>query len=195
MNPIKPMDLDSIHIDMQQSYDTWNDKHEKYMLLIHQYSNQLMKDYHHEYTKNQRKLCHYKIPVIILSSVTGFLSIANSGYVDEQNNKFVSLSCGIINLAISVISTIESFKKIGDKTNAALNTFKELRKLSDDISITLSIHRKDRQSDGKTLLIKYFNRFETILKESYVLKGISENMLRLKNQIHGLDQNMQDLHS
>jgi hypothetical protein len=119
----------------------------------------------------------------------------NSGYVEEQYNKYVSLSCGIINLAISIISTIESFKKIGDKTNAALNTYKELRKLSDDISITLSIHRKDRQSDGKTLLIKYFNRFETIMKESYVLKGISENMLKLKNQIHGLDQNMQDLHA
>lgn len=189
MNP-QGIELQEIVLNGQPNYDPqgWNDKHERYMLLIHQYCNDLMKDYHHEFIKNQRKLCHYKIPIIILSSITGFLSIANSGYVDEQNNKYVSLTCGIVNLAISVISTIESFKKIGDRANSALNTFKELRKLSDDISITLSINRADRQSDGKTMLTKYYNRFETITSQSYVLKDMTDNLLRMKIQINQLEQ-------
>ena len=91
---------------------SWTDAHDESLYIIFKYSNTLYKQYHKNYIKSKQRLQKYRIPIIILSSISGFLSISNSGYIPDEYNKWVSLIVGFFNLLTSLVSLIENFKKI-----------------------------------------------------------------------------------
>lgn len=159
---------------------SWDKKHEDFLYTLHIYTNELITLYHHEYIKNERKLCQFRTPQIILSSLTGFLSISNTGYFPEYYAKYVSLICGVLNLALSVTATIEGFKKINEKTNMSQTTFISLRQLSDDISYVLTLPIEHRENSGVDTVRGFYERFESIMKHSITLKEYSNNLLELE---------------
>jgi hypothetical protein len=90
----------------------WLKSDDESLYIIFKYSNIMYKQYHKNYIKSKQRLQKYRIPIIILSSISGFLSISNSGYIPDEYNKYVSLFVGFCNLMVSLVSLIESFKKI-----------------------------------------------------------------------------------
>jgi hypothetical protein len=170
----------------------WNDDHEKILLLLHNYSNKLYKKYHTSYQWYRRKLQYYRVPIIIMSSVSGFLSISNSGYIPIDYNKWVSLFVGFSNLLVTVISLIENFKKIDTNTNKSYISYINFKKLHNEISIILRIPANERQDNGNTTVLAFFDKFEVILNDSPVLneevidylefKDVKNNLNRINNQ-------------
>ena len=159
----------------------WNESHEKGLLIIHKYSNEMYKKYHANYNKYKISLQRYRIPIIILSSIGGFLSISNSGYIPAEYNKWVSLMVGFTNLLVSLVSLIENFKKINDTLIKSQESYLAFKRINDEISLILRIPREERDDDGHVILLKYFQLFENTCNTSPILKDNIIDMLEIDN--------------
>ena len=161
----------------------WNESHENGLLLIHKYSNEMYKKYHVNYNKYKISLQRYRIPIIILSSVSGFLSISNSGYIPTDYNKWISLIVGFSNLLVSLVSLIENFKKIDTTLIKSQDSYMAFKRINDEVSIILRLPRDERDDDGHTALLKYFQLFENTYNTAPILKGEVIDMLELHQSI------------
>ncbi|NBP16412.1 hypothetical protein EBU95_18840, partial [bacterium] len=124
------------------------------------------------------------VPTIILTSVTGFLSVSNVGYFSTENSKFVSLACGLVNLVVSIINMLEAFKKVENHLNLNQSTYYNLVRLRDDISFVLSIPTMDRKQSGIDTVTEFYERFELIVKESTILNNLPDNLLGIKQLLN-----------
>ena len=157
----------------------WRPEHEKLLALLHFYAGELYGLYHNAYFQYLRELQNYRIPIIVLSSIAGFLSISNSGYVPPEFNKWVSLFVGSVNLAVTVVSLIENFKKIEVQTNKAYAGFINLRRLHDETSLLLQLPVEEREEEGKLKVKEFFERFESYIIDAPVLSEPAVDYFRL----------------
>ena len=74
----------------------WSDEHEDVLNILYKATNMYYKRFHIAYSRYKQKLHYYRIPIIVMSSLSGFASILNVGYVPIAYNKWVSLSVGFI---------------------------------------------------------------------------------------------------
>jgi hypothetical protein len=155
----------------------WNDDHEKILESLQKNSNRLYKEYQKAHLEYRKKLRWYRIPIIILSGLGGFLSISNTGYIPLEYNKWVSLFVGFINLMLTIISLIENFKKIDVNVNKTYTAYSEIKKLHDDISLTLNTPRNERNTNGYDAAVDFFNRYQTYVSDAPILKKIFKDYL------------------
>jgi hypothetical protein len=159
---------------------SWTDAHDESLYIIFKYSNTLYKQYHKNYIKSKQRLQKYRIPIIILSSISGFLSISNSGYIPDEYNKWVSLIVGFFNLLTSLVSLIENFKKIDQTVIKSQETYISFKKINDNISLLLRTPREDRKENGSDSVEKFFQLFENTLLNAPILKGNSVDLFEFE---------------
>ncbi len=147
----------------------WNDRHETILRGLQMNSNKLYKEYQKAHLTYKKKLRVYRIPIIIMSSLSGFLSISNSGYVPLSYNKWVSMFVGFVNLMVTVISLIESFKKVDENTNKTYSAYLEFKKLHDEISIILNTPQNERDNNGYDMINTFFVRYEMYVNDAPIL--------------------------
>ena len=158
----------------------WTDAHDESLYIIFKYSNTLYKQYHKNYIKSKQRLQKYRIPIIILSSISGFLSISNSGYIPDEYNKWVSLIVGFFNLLTSLVSLIENFKKIDQTVIKSQETYISFKKINDNISLLLRTPREERKESGTDSVEKFFQLFENTLLNAPILKGNSVDLFEFE---------------
>ena len=159
---------------------SWTDAHDESLYIIFKYSNALYKQYHKNYIKSKQRLQKYRIPIIILSSISGFLSISNSGYIPDEYNKWVSLIVGFFNLLTSLVSLIENFKKIDQTVIKSQETYISFKKINDNISLLLRTPREERKEYGSDSVEKFFQLFENTLLNAPILKGNSVDLFEFE---------------
>ena len=170
----------------------WNEHHKKVLIVLHKYSNNLYKRYHHSHIKYKNKLQWFRIPIIIISSVGGFLSISNSGYIPQAYQQWVSLLVGFFNLLVTVVSLIEHFKKLDTITNNAYTSYQKFKKLNDEISFILRIPANERDSNGNATITTFFKKFEATIIDSPILDELGTDYLELNDFVSAnLDQNIE----
>lgn len=147
----------------------WNDRHESILRSLQMNSNKLYKEYQKAHLVYKKKLRLYRIPIIIMSSLGGFLSISNSGYVPISYNKWVSMLVGFVNLMVTVISLIENFKKIDVNMNKTYSAYLEFKKLHDEISMVLNTPQNERENNGYDMANTFFSRYEMYLNDAPIL--------------------------
>ncbi len=147
----------------------WNDRHEKILKGLQVNSYKLYKEYQKAHLVYKKKLRLYRIPIIIMSSLSGFLSISNSGYVPASYNKWVSMFVGFVNLMVTVISLIENFKKIDVNMNKTYSTYLEFKKLHDEISLVLNTPQNERDDNGFDMATMFFSRYEMYVNDAPIL--------------------------
>jgi hypothetical protein len=150
------------------------------LYIIFKYSNTLYKQYHKNYIKSKQRLQKYRIPIIILSSISGFLSISNSGYIPDEYNKWISLIVGFFNLLTSLVSLIENFKKIDQTVIKSQETYISFKKINDNISLLLRTPREERKENGSDSVEKFFQLFENTLLNAPILKGNSVDLFEFE---------------
>lgn len=171
-------------IELSNKKTNWTHNDEEFLLKIHKECNVLIELYRNEYLYNNKRLCFYKIPTIIISSLSGFLSVSNTGYTPKHLEKYISLIVGLLNLLVSTINVIEQFKGINNKVTLSIRLYHELIQLSNDISLTLTLDISERNyKNGIECVSKYYERFSTILKDTNILKNSYQNYLEL-NEIN-----------
>jgi hypothetical protein len=164
----------------------WNNNHEIILNNLLNNCHKFTKEYQKNFISLRSRLKKYRIPIIIISSFGGFLSLANSGYVPPDFNKWVSLFVGFTNLLVTVISLIENFKKIDDTMNKSYLSYMNFKKLHDEISIVLKIPQQERENNGYDIVMNLFKKYELCLNDAPVLK---------KHLQDALDINLNILHN
>ena len=174
----------------------WNDNHEIILNNLLNNCSKLSKEYQKKNLLLKSSLKKYRIPIIIISSMGGFLSLANSGYVPVEFNKWVSLFVGFTNLAVTVISLIENFKKIDDTMNKSYISYLNFKKLHDELSIILKIPPQERETNGYDTVNNLFKKYELCLNDSPMLKKNIHDALDidlLKNELDSLNSNLDNI--
>lgn len=176
----------------------WNSNHEKILESLQKNSNRLFKEYQKAHIMYRKKLRCYRIPIIILSGIGGFLSISNSGYIPIELNKWVSLFVGFINLMLTIISLIENFKKIDINVSKTYTAYREIKKLHDEISLILNTPRNERYNNGYDTAVDMFNRYQSYVSDAPILKKILKDYLDNNspdNNSETIDDNTENIES
>lgn len=156
-----------------QRYDTsamtWTQEEELYLHSIQLSCEQLSNIYLVNFRKLRSIQAKIKIPIIIVGSFTGITSFGTETF-PQSSQKWVSIGVGIITIIIAVLNTIESYFKIGENANAAINTTNALQQLREDINKELSLPPLDRQAPGLTFLRDCYTRYQQIMSQAPVLE-------------------------
>jgi hypothetical protein len=150
----------------------WNEEHEHILESLQISCFRLSKQYKQKYFKLRDTLQWYRIPIIIISSIGGFLSLSNSGYIPPFYNKWVSLFVGFTNLTVTIISLIESFKKIDTRMNGSYTTYINFQKLHDEISIIKRIPPNERDNNGNNTINNLFSKYESYFSDAPILRKL-----------------------
>jgi len=165
----------------------WNENHENILNNILNNSNKFSIEYQKNFLSLRSRLTKYRIPIIIISSMGGFLSLANSGYVPTEYNKWVSLFVGFTNLMVSVISLIENFKKIDDTMQKSYISYLNFKKLHDEISVVLKIPQQERDNNGYDIVMNFFKKYELCLNDAPILKKLLKDALDINLNTISID--------
>lgn len=155
----------------------WNEDHEEILLSLLKSSFRLSEEYQKTHFRYKKRLQWYRIPIIIISAIGGFLSLSNSGYVPLNYNKWISLFVGFSNLCVTIISLIENFKKIDTYVNGSYSSHINFQKLHDEIAIIKRIPPNEREENGYVTIQRLFNQYETYLIDAPVLEKIIKDDL------------------
>lgn len=152
----------------------WLPDEEIYLHSIQKSCEQLTKLYLKKYKQSKALQTKLKLPAIIIGSFTGVASFGTESF-PGHSQKYVSIGVGIISICIAILNTIESFLKVGETTNSAINTALALQQLREDINKELCLPSPDRLDAGIIFLRDVYTRYVQILAQAPVLED-QENM-------------------
>jgi hypothetical protein len=128
----------------------------------------MSREYHDIYFDLKTSQNKYKIPAIIIGSFTGVASFGSSTF-PASYQKWVSISVGLINVAIAILSTLESFFKLGEELSASRSSSEQLKKLAEDINRELALDISTRQTSGVIFLRDAYTRYQQIVSNAPLL--------------------------
>jgi hypothetical protein len=88
----------------------------------------------------------YTIPIIVMSTVTGTISMSLNSLLNDDQVKTGQIVLGGINIFIGILSTLQNFFRYAQLSEAHLTATRDWAKLHRNIKIELSIERKNRKS-------------------------------------------------
>ena len=139
----------------------WLLEEEVYLKDLSKLSQELsckFKRYHDVYKERQAK---FKIPSIIISSITGIISFGTSNFPRGYSN-YVSIGVGISSLFIALLNSIESYMKIGENMSGSIQASMSFQKLKEAIDVELALPIEDRVSQGIIFLRECYSQYEKI---------------------------------
>lgn len=138
---------------------SWNKEEEEYLRDLSRLSEELcqkFKIYHDLYKSRQAK---FRIPSIIISSITGLASFGNSNFPVEYQN-YVNIGVGACSIFIAIINSIESYMKIGEIIGGTLQASINFQKLKETIDVELSLPIENRTCQGIIFLRQCYQNYE-----------------------------------
>lgn len=139
----------------------WLLEEEVYLKDLSKLSQELsckFKRYHDIYKERQAK---FKIPAIVISSITGIISFGTSNFPPQYSN-YVSIGVGISSLFIALLNSIESYMKIGENMSGSIQASMSFQKLKESIDVELTLPIEDRVSQGIIFLRECYSQYEKI---------------------------------
>jgi len=87
----------------------------------------------------------YTIPIIVMSTVTGTISMSLNTLLNEDQVKTGQIVLGGINIFIGILSTLQNFFRYAQLSESHLTATRDWAKLHRNIKIELSIERQNRK--------------------------------------------------
>ena len=111
---------------------------------------------------------YFRIPTIILSSVSSVSSIGLQNYISQQH---ISGIVCLLGLSISIINSIELFLKLQETLESELSCSKEFYNLSIDIRKTLLLDVENRGTTGQSYLQEKYNEYVKLQDQSNLISN------------------------
>ena len=108
-------------------------------------------------------LKYFKIPLIILSSITSIASVGLSGYLQQ---KTISMITCLLSLVSAIIGSIELYLGIQKNMETELLSSRSFILLSYDIYKVLNLTRDNRPPSGKAYLDEKYNEYTKLVESS-----------------------------
>lgn len=138
---------------------SWNREEEEYLRDLSRLCEELcqkFKIYHDIYKSRQAK---FRIPSIVISSITGLASFGNSNFPEEYQN-LVNIGVGACSIFIAILNSIESYMKIGEIIGGTLQASINFQKLKETIDVELSLPVDNRTCQGIIFLRQSYQNYE-----------------------------------
>jgi hypothetical protein len=158
----------------------WNDEEVEYLRLLESCSRSMARDYHKVHFAMRSLQNKLRIPTIIIGSFTGVASFGTSTFPKEYQSR-VSIFVGLINVAIAIFQTIESFFKIGENINLSATASSQFIKLADDICKELALEARNRETSGAHFVRDCHTRYQQILSIAPMLSQFKQYIVDNKN--------------
>ena len=127
----------------------------------------IFSNYHKErYYIYKSYLKYFKLPLIVLSSITSIASVGLSTYIKQQD---VSLVTCLLSLLSAIIASIELYLGIQKSMETELMSSRDLLILSYEIYKTLSLTREHRSTNGKVFLDDKFQEYLKLVENAKVI--------------------------
>lgn len=121
----------------------------------------------------QRESMKFALPVIILSSLTGGLSLSLNSMIPEEQQKNASSGIGLVNLMTGIIASVSQFLRPGPLSAEHKAASVQWGRLSRRIETTLAIPAEMRNNDAQTFLKEACTEFDTLSEQSpHILKSV-----------------------
>lgn len=147
----------------------WKKEEEDFLRILEQTCISLSRDYHKVYFNLQSAQSKLRIPAIIIGSFTGVASFGTSTFPKEYHST-IAIIVGIVNVCIAILSTVESYFKLGENINLTASASVQLRKLANDINKELCIDYSVRETSGINFLRDCYTRYQQILSGAPILR-------------------------
>jgi hypothetical protein len=110
------------------------------------------------------KATYVDIPVIILSTMSGSLSLSSSSIFGDEWAREASILCGLISIFVSIINTIASYFSYSRKAEASKACYIQYDKIARFIALELSLPTDERMNAADMLKVvnKDFDRLNEI---------------------------------
>lgn len=146
-------------MDAAEENHGWVKEEEDYLRMLADSCQYLARKYRAAYELRKAQQAKFRIPSIIIGSVSGVASFGTTTFPDHIQ-KFVSIAVGGASILIAILNTIESYMKIGELMGASLQASQNFLKLADDISIELSIPPSLRGTQGILYMRETFTLYQ-----------------------------------
>ena len=145
----------------------WSDDIEQVLESIRLNSLKMRKQHTKNYISFKATLKYYKIPVIVISSVTSVLSVGAEKYIAQQ---YISGITCLLSLLCGIIGSIELYLKIQENCENELVASKDFYSLAISIYRMLSLEREHRDVVGKVFLDDSYKNYIAIYEKANVMK-------------------------
>ena len=107
----------------------------------------------HKHSENvySYKRTFIDLPVIVLSTAAGSLSIGSSSIFGEENEKVASLGIGVLSLIVGITNTVGSYFSWGKRSETHRISHIEYAKLSRFLRLELTLPRSERMKPAELL--------------------------------------------
>lgn len=144
----------------------WTPDIEKLLYTMQEKSLELSKIHKSKYIKYQKISDHFKIPIIILSSVATFFNFGMQPYL-EQNT--ISVICSCLTFITGLLGTIELYLQIQKKMEKSLTLSKDLFMNSMSIYKILCLDENRRKIEALVYLNNRYETFRQIIEKSDIM--------------------------
>ena len=136
----------------------------------------------------QRESMKFALPVIILSSFTGGLSLSLNSLIPEEQQKNASSGIGLVNLITGIIASVSQFLRPGPLSAEHKAASVQWGRLSRRIETTLAIPAELRSNDAQTFLKEACTEFDTLSEQSpHILKSVMKTFKEKFGEIKPAD--------
>lgn len=162
-------------------HDDWFREEIALLSQLHLASSHLARVYLKKYRALQRMHYNFRIPSILLASVSGILifgdeKISESGTDRRKSTirRWLQSAVGIANLIVALMNTIETFLKIGETMERSLQAHVALKRISDDVYCELNMPERDRTTSGAIFMRDVMLRYQQVLDKAPTLSRTYE---------------------
>lgn len=145
----------------------WTDDVEGVLELIRQNSVLLATFHKKKYYEYKGFLKYFKLPLIILSSITSIASMGLTNYMKQED---ISLLTCLLSLGSALIASIELYLGIQKSMEMELTASKFYLLLSYDIFKTTQLNREHRVENGRQFLDEKYNTYVKLIENSKICR-------------------------
>lgn len=188
--PLEPDNINSINIPHMQYYDIdfdnnsmnsnlmynkkvknaiaseWTDDIEKLLYTMQDKSLELSKIHKLKYIKYQKTSDHFKIPIIIFSSIATFFNFGMQPFLSQNT---IAIICSSLTFITGLLGTIELYLQIQKKMEKSLTLSKDLFMNSMNIYKILSLDESRRKIEALVYMNNRYEAFRQIIEKSDIM--------------------------
>lgn len=124
--------------------------------------------YENSYRKYNNINYRFTIPIIIMSTIAGTLSMSITALVDQEYEKSMQMVLGGVNIFTGILGTLQNFFRYAQESESHLTATNDWSKLYRYIKIELSIERKNRRPANE--FVRYARQeYERLLSNKPVI--------------------------
>jgi hypothetical protein len=149
----------------------WHPEEEMYLVQLSETCRQLAAIFRNSFEKNKHRLAMFKIPAILLGSVSGLAATGGSAVISNQDmQKWVSLAVGVTSIGIAVLNSIESYMRVAELMSTSLHASLLFHKLAEDVTVELAL--KKRSVPGIVFLKEAYSKYQHALEMAPPIRQI-----------------------